>query len=318
MTSNSTDAFKEYLKHLQDTGQVGSPVEIMLDHFTFRKSSSPPNEPSYILHDVMGTLKPGTMTLVLEPPQCGKTALLKTLAGVFHYKGQSTSQMSGGVTYNGQQLSQVHDLVTFVGQTDEHIPTLSVLETLEFAHACRGPSRSAEWQKSAIAVVDALGLKTCAHTRCFGWFLLLFFCYTLYATYMGQVFVAALPDLRTATVVSAALNSVFSIFSGFFIHRPDIPLAWRFLYWISPLHYMMEGVMSIQFLQNPANISLGSKSTGPLSPQPVAVQEYVAKFFDGSISYDNRFIDLVAILVWIVSLRILHALAMKFISHVTR
>ncbi|CAK4707094.1 unnamed protein product [Aphanomyces euteiches] len=152
----------------------------------------------------------------------------------------------------------------------------------------------------------------------FGWFLLLFFCYTLYATYMGQVFVAALPDLRTATVVSAALNSVFSIFSGFFIHRPDIPVAWRFLYWISPLHYMMEGVMSTQFLQNPANISLGSKSTGPLSPQPVAVQAYVAKFFDGSISYDNRFLDLVAILVWIVSLRIFHALAMTFISHVTR
>ncbi|CAK4773836.1 unnamed protein product [Aphanomyces euteiches] len=152
----------------------------------------------------------------------------------------------------------------------------------------------------------------------FGWFPLLFFCYTLYATYMGQVFVAALPNLRTATVVSAALNSVFSIFSGFFIHRPDIPVAWRFLHWISPLHYMMEGVMSTQFLQNPANISLGSKSTGPLSPQPVAVQAYVAKFFDGSISYDNRFLDLVAILVWIVSLRIFHALAMTFISHVTR
>ncbi|RHY21908.1 hypothetical protein DYB32_009677, partial [Aphanomyces invadans] len=162
--SVAAEDFTQYLQHLKESGLAGQPVQVTLDHFTFRK----PHDPSsFVLHDVHGTLEPGSMTLVLGPPQSGKSALLKTLAGVYHYKGSPTKHITGSVSYNGLSPRDihVHDIATFVGQTDEHIPTLTVLETFEFAHACRGPSNSTEWQRSAVALVNALGLTTCANTR---------------------------------------------------------------------------------------------------------------------------------------------------------
>ncbi|KAF0720518.1 Aste57867_237 [Aphanomyces stellatus] len=169
--TSSADAFTHYLQYLQQRQQAGTPVEVRLDHFCFRATVHPssPDPPRYILRDITGTLKPGTMTLVLGPPQCGKTALLKSIAGVFHFKGEGATSphTSGTITYNGRGPHEIHveDCVTFVGQTDEHIPTLTVRETLEFAHACRGPSESDAWRTSAPAILDAIGLASCANTR---------------------------------------------------------------------------------------------------------------------------------------------------------
>ncbi|ETV68055.1 hypothetical protein H257_15818 [Aphanomyces astaci] len=142
------------------------PKRIMLGTFVY---PDPDTTIGYVMIGV-GVLSAAVgYVLVLGPPQCVKAAFLKTLAGVFHYKGGGTlsPHISGSVSYNGLSPRDIHveDIATFVGQTDEHIPTLTVLETFEFTDACRGPSNSTEWQRSTPAMVHALGLATCAHTR---------------------------------------------------------------------------------------------------------------------------------------------------------
>ncbi|ETM31927.1 hypothetical protein L914_20573, partial [Phytophthora nicotianae] len=58
-----------------------------------------------ILKNVSGTLKPGTMTLVLGQPGSGKSALMKLLSGRFP-KDKNIS-VEGEVTYNGTPAAEL-------------------------------------------------------------------------------------------------------------------------------------------------------------------------------------------------------------------
>ncbi|XWS28696.1 hypothetical protein CRYUN_Cryun25bG0093500 [Craigia yunnanensis] len=91
-----------------------------------------------ILRNVSGVVKPGRMTLLLGPPGSGKTTLLLALAG----KLDKTLKTSGDITYNGTKLDEFYVKRTsaYISQTDNHIPELTVRETLDFAARCQGAS----------------------------------------------------------------------------------------------------------------------------------------------------------------------------------
>ncbi|KAK0605209.1 hypothetical protein LWI29_024220 [Acer saccharum] len=78
------------------------------------------------------------MTLLLGPPGSGKSTLLLALAG----KLDSNLEKSGNVTYNGHHLHEFHVQRTsaYISQTDNHIPELTVRETLDFAARYQGSS----------------------------------------------------------------------------------------------------------------------------------------------------------------------------------
>ncbi|GAB9476965.1 Atp-binding protein, partial [Globisporangium polare] len=93
-----------------------------------------------ILKNVSGVFKPGTMTLVLGQPSSGKSSLMKILSGRFPVK--SNVKADGSITYNGiaqaTLFKRLPQFVTYTTQHDNHIPTLTVKETLEFAHKFSG------------------------------------------------------------------------------------------------------------------------------------------------------------------------------------
>ncbi|EEY54022.1 ATP-binding Cassette (ABC) Superfamily [Phytophthora infestans T30-4] len=93
-----------------------------------------------ILRNVSGVFKPGTITLVLGQPGSGKSSLMKLLSGRF--PAQKNVTIEGEVTYNGapanELLRRLPQFVSYVTQRDKHYPSLTVKETLEFAHACCG------------------------------------------------------------------------------------------------------------------------------------------------------------------------------------
>ncbi|KAG2885028.1 Pleiotropic drug resistance protein 1 [Phytophthora cactorum] len=142
-----------------------------------------------ILRPVSGVLKPSTMTLVLGQPGSGKSSLMKLLSGRF--PASKNVKVEGEVTYNGIPQETIRkrlpQFVSYVPQHDKHLPTLSVKETLEFAHACSGAELSKtdeqqlvlgsdEENKAAVAAARALrkhypdvtvrqlGLENCQNT----------------------------------------------------------------------------------------------------------------------------------------------------------
>ncbi|KAJ6414631.1 hypothetical protein OIU84_003599 [Salix udensis] len=93
-------------------------------------------KPLTILKDVSGIIKPSRLTLLLGPPNSGKTTLLLALAG----KLDPSLKFSGHVTYNGHEMNEFvpQRTASYISQHDLHIGELTVRETLEFSARCQG------------------------------------------------------------------------------------------------------------------------------------------------------------------------------------
>ncbi|RLN86760.1 hypothetical protein BBJ28_00020430, partial [Nothophytophthora sp. Chile5] len=93
-----------------------------------------------VLKNVTGFFTPGKITLLLGQPGSGKSALLKMLSGRFPMSKNIT--VEGDVSFNNVPREKIvktlPQFVAYVNQRDKHSPTLTVKETLEFAHAFCG------------------------------------------------------------------------------------------------------------------------------------------------------------------------------------
>ncbi|KAG6580843.1 Pleiotropic drug resistance protein 3, partial [Cucurbita argyrosperma subsp. sororia] len=98
-----------------------------------------------IIEDVSGVIKPGRLTLLLGPPGCGKTTLLKALSGNLH----KSLKMTGEICYNGQKLEEfvTQKISAYISQYDLHIPEMTVRETLDFSARCQGVGSRADMMK---------------------------------------------------------------------------------------------------------------------------------------------------------------------------
>ncbi|XP_051146776.1 pleiotropic drug resistance protein 3-like [Andrographis paniculata] len=95
-----------------------------------------------IINDVSGVIKPGRITLLLGPPGCGKTTLLKALSGNL----DKSLKVTGEISYNGYSLDEFVPQKTsaYISQYDLHIPEMTVRETLDFSSRCQGIGSRAE------------------------------------------------------------------------------------------------------------------------------------------------------------------------------
>ncbi|KAL4527487.1 hypothetical protein Ndes2526B_g08823 [Nannochloris sp. 'desiccata'] len=107
--------------------------------------------PMTILDGVSGVLKPGNLTLLLGPPGSGKSVMMQALSGRLHlHKGL---RQSGLIKYNGVDMDSfvVQRTAGLVDQYDQHIPNLTVAETVKFAADCQ---IGAESQINTLVAVD--------------------------------------------------------------------------------------------------------------------------------------------------------------------
>lgn len=91
-----------------------------------------------ILNHISSVLQPGRSTLLLGPPASGKSTLLKMLAGKM--EGITSVKKSGKVTYNGRSFDEFlpQSASVYIEQEDQHLPELTVRETMDFSALCQG------------------------------------------------------------------------------------------------------------------------------------------------------------------------------------
>ena len=103
-----------------------------------------------VLDDVSLTLHEGEIVGLLGRSGCGKSSLLRIIAGLIHPTG-------GDVTYRGHPVDGPADGVAMVFQTFALFPWLTVLDNVEAGLEALG-TPPAERRKRALAAIDLIGL----------------------------------------------------------------------------------------------------------------------------------------------------------------
>ncbi|XP_074574926.1 ABC transporter G family member 36-like isoform X2 [Curcuma longa] len=81
----------------------------------------------------------------------------------------------------------------------------------------------------------------------FFWYIFFMYFTLLYFTFYGMMAVGLTPNHHIASIVSAAFYAIWNLFSGFLIPRPQIPVWWRWYYWICPVAWTLYGLVVSQF-----------------------------------------------------------------------
>ncbi len=91
-------------------------------------------------------------------------------------------------------------------------------------------------------------------------------------------------------------STFISLFCGFMIQPQNFPDFWIFMYWLDPLHYVLEGLISTQFNQDHTEVSItGSQMT-------TTADSFVKSFY-GEWRYETRGFDIMALCLFIIALR---------------
>uniref|UniRef100_A0A0D9XCM5 ABC transporter domain-containing protein n=1 Tax=Leersia perrieri TaxID=77586 RepID=A0A0D9XCM5_9ORYZ len=85
---------------------------------------------------------------------------------------------------------------------------------------------------------------TCAK---FIWYMFFMYFTLSYYTFYGMMAVGLAPNYAMSTIVSTTFYTMWNLFSGFLIPRTRIPVWWRWYYWICPVAWTLNGLVTSQF-----------------------------------------------------------------------
>ncbi|KAF7135655.1 hypothetical protein RHSIM_Rhsim08G0079000 [Rhododendron simsii] len=79
------------------------------------------------------------------------------------------------------------------------------------------------------------------------WYMYMMFCTMLYFTYIGMLLVASTPKVQLASILASFCYTMTNLFAGFLVPGPNIPKWWVWFYWICPMSWSLEGILTSQY-----------------------------------------------------------------------
>ena len=174
------------------------------------------------------------------------------------------------------RVTSIYITITFLGVNalNTSLPVFEMERNMFYRHkACMMYNHRAV--NFAFSIVEAPFIFLSSLVFCLLWYFtagfavdaVKFFLYLLFMTlglavftFLGQGLMANFRDTQTAQGFGAVLQGMSSIFGGILIRPQDIKSFWIWAYWVFPLHYIMEGLLTSQYRgdQTPIVASLSS------------------------------------------------------------
>jgi len=142
-----------------------------------------------------------------------------------------------------------------------------------------------------------------------------FFLYIAMMTYLGQLLGVLLPSLQIAQGLGSVIATIWNLFCGFLIPKPNIPTFWIWLYWTSPIRYALEALAVTQFYCDINDPAANCKKI-VVSGSEVYQWTYVNSTL--GFDYDLRWVDLLALLLFTSAFRVAAFFALKYVKHISR
>jgi len=139
--------------------------------------------------------------------------------------------------------------------------------------------------------------------------------YVSFTTFLAQALVVIMPDQGSAQTLGTSFLQVTSIVSGFSITPGNISSAWIFLYWLSPIHYALEGIIVTQFH--------GAEQIVKDFFPPMTVGRLMSSHdpdshFDGDFNWSHRFQNIIILFIFCTVFRIATLYGLTFINYTSR
>ncbi|XP_057422907.1 pleiotropic drug resistance protein 1-like isoform X2 [Lotus japonicus] len=119
-------------------------------------------------------------------------------------------------------------------------------------------------------------------TSKFLWYLFFMYFTFLYFTFYGMMTMAISPNPHIAGILSSAFYAIWSLFSGFIIPLSRIPIWWKWYYWICPVAWTINGLVTSQYGDDMGKLENGQR-----------IEEFVESYF----GFKHDFLGVVAVVV---------------------
>eukprot|EP00644_Phytophthora_capsici_P012746 jgi/Phyca11/577680/estExt2_Genewise1.C_PHYCAscaffold_2320005 len=156
--------------------------------------------------------------------------------------------------------------------------------------------------------------------------------FVLMQTYLGQLFIYAMPSVEVAAIVGVLINAIFLLFTGFNPPAGSIPDGYKWLYHITPLKYSLSILVSLMFGDCPEDPTFDEATQTfinvrtelacqPLENTPLAighttVKGYIEDVFN--MKHDEMWSNFGYVFVFLAVFRFLSLLALRYINHQKR
>ncbi|XP_010553380.1 PREDICTED: ABC transporter G family member 39-like isoform X2 [Tarenaya hassleriana] len=139
----------------------------------------------------------------------------------------------------------------------------------------------------------------------FFWFFYYILACFIYFTLYGMMLVAMTPNYHIAGISMSFFLSLWNLFSGFLIPRPQLPIWWRWYYWASPVAWTLYGILTSQ---------VGDKES--LVQIPGIGDVSLKVLLKDGFGFDHDFLPVVAVVhvVWIAVFLLVFAYSIKFLN----
>ncbi|KAH1116652.1 hypothetical protein GLYMA_17G039300v4 [Glycine max] len=120
------------------------------------------------------------------------------------------------------------------------------------------------------------------------WSFFSMFCNILYYNYLGMLIVSLTPNVQLAAIVASSSYTMLNLFSGYFVPRLRIPKWWIWMYYLCPMSWALNGMLTSQY--------------GDVNKEISAFEEKktIAKFLEDYYGFHHDFLGVVGVVLIVI------------------